>query len=171
MIRASKTIPAAEHPADPIATLALRHDERHLRRKLLPLDTGEEVLVDLPGATALETGDALALDDGRLVLIAAAPEPLTRVTASSRAHLVELAWHLGNRHLPAEIHEDFILIVRDRVISQMLKGLQATLEDITAPFSPVRGAYHTGGHTHTHGHGHTHDHGHDHGQPHDHHHG
>ena len=97
------------------------------------------------------------------VEIQAAAEKLFEVKARDTLHLIELAWHLGNRHLSAQIEEDRILILRDHVIRSMLQGLGATVYDIEEPFQPARGAYHAhGGHSHGHDqHGHDH-HGHDH---------
>ena len=153
MIRATAHAHADALPGAPYASVTLAHDERHLRRKLLTISTGDEVLVDFPSAVALADGDALVLDDGRLVAIRAAEEALYAVTARDQLHLAKLCWHLGNRHLPAEIREDRILIGRDHVIRDMLLGLGAAIEEIVAPFSPERGAYH--GHAHHH-----HEHGH-----------
>ncbi|MCR4266523.1 urease accessory protein UreE [Nitratireductor sp. ZSWI3] len=159
MIRATSHAHAGALPGTPFDSVTLAHDERHLRRKLLTLAGGDEVLVDFPAAVALADGDALVLEDGRLVEIRAAHEPLYTVTGRNRLHLARLCWHLGNRHLPAEIREDTILIGRDHVIRDMLAGLGATVREVTAPFSPERGAYHGHGHGHDHGHHHHHEHG------------
>jgi urease accessory protein len=149
------------------ATAVLAHDERHLRRKVIALSDGTRVFVDLPEPVALAAGDALVLEDGGLVTIAAAEEDLLEVMARDAAHLTELAWHIGNRHLPAAISADRILILRDHVIRAMLEGLGAGVREVVAGFEPVRGAY--SGHGHGHGHSHDHDGGHaDRGQ---HHHG
>lgn len=138
--------------------VVLAHDERHLRRRLLTLEGGGEVLADLPAAIVLEDGDALVLEDGALVAVTAAQEPLYAVTARDANHLAKLCWHLGNRHLPAQIEEARILIGRDHVIRDMLVGLGATVDEIVAPFSPERGAYHGHGHDHGHSKGHHHHH-------------
>ena len=69
-------------------------------------------------------------------------EPLYDIRPRDPLHLIELAWHLGNRHLPAEIRQDRILILRDPVIKAMLEGLGATVAEVTEPFQPMRGAYH-----------------------------
>jgi urease accessory protein len=159
MPRAISHLHAGQFDAKPSDTIMLAHDERHLRRKLLKSTNGTEILVDFPHAVALDHGDVLMLDDDRLVQVVAADEPLYEVTARDPLHLAKLCWHLGNRHLPAEIREDRILIARDHVIRDMLLGLGATVREIMAPFSPERGAYH--------GHGHQHDHGHPHPHPHD----
>jgi urease accessory protein len=144
-----------------VGRVALAHDERHLRRKLLILDTGTRVLVDLPQPVALAAGDCLLLDTGELAAIDAADENLLEVRPRDRLHLIELAWHIGNRHLAAQIDEDRILILRDHVIEAMLEGLGATVSHVKTGFEPVRGAY--SGKAHGHDHHHAHQHSHDHG--------
>lgn len=144
-----------------VGRVALAHDERHLRRKLLILDTGARVLVDLPQPVALAAGDCLLLDTGELAAIDAADENLLEVRPRDRLHLIELAWHIGNRHLAAQIDEDRILILRDHVIEAMLEGLGATVSHVKTSFEPVRGAY--SGKAHGHDHHHAHQHSHDHG--------
>lgn len=149
------TDPGGPDAPAPFDSVVLAHDERHIRRKMLTLGGGEKVLVDLPHAIALDDGDRLALEDGRQAAIVAAREALYEITARERSHLAELAWHIGNRHLPAQIEANRILILRDHVIKAMLEGLGATLSEVVEQFRPVRGAY-SGGHTH-HPAGHSHD--------------
>ena len=150
----------AEAPA-PFDTAVLTHDERHLRRRVIGLSQGGKLMIDLPKPVMLENGDLLALDDGRHAEIVAAEEELFDIRASNPVHLAELAWHIGNRHLAAEIEEDRILILRDHVIGEMLEGLGAKVAEVVEPFQPVRGAYAEG---HSHGHHHDHGHGHGHGE-------
>ncbi|WP_309085189.1 urease accessory protein UreE [Chelativorans sp.] len=152
---ATSTTRSFGKPAD---TITLDETARHRRRMAMRSDGGIEFLLDLPHASLLAHGDGLLLDDGRVIEVRAAPEPLYEVRGRDARHLLALAWQLGNRHLPAEIAEDRILIRRDHVIRDMLKGLGATVAEITAPFSPEGGAYHT----HAHGHDHSHAHGHGH---------
>ena len=131
--------------------VVLRHDERHLRRKLLHLGDNSMVMLDLKEAVLLCDGDLLEIDDGSVVQIVAAEEKLLEIRARDRVHLLQLAWHLGNRHLPAQIEDDRILVVRDHVIADMLRGLGAEVTEIEAGFQPVRGAYHAHGGQHGHG--------------------
>lgn len=148
----------------PAGTIRLDHAARHLRRKRITSDQGEEVLVDLPEAVLLADGDRLVLEDGRTIAVFAAEEELYEVLPGV-CPLRHLAWHLGNRHLPAQIDQDRILIRRDHVIRAMLEGLGASVREVVARFQPVHGAYHAPahdhGHGHQHGHGHAHDHHHD----------
>lgn len=167
--RATSVLRAGEAGLAEVAGRAvLAHDERHLRRRALPLENGERILVDLAEPVALGQGDRLVLEDGRQIEIAAADEEVLEVPARDAVHLAELAWHIGNRHLAAAISADRILILRDHVIKDMLEGLGATAREITAPFEPLRGAY--SGHGHDHGHDHAHEH-HDHHHDHPHGHG
>jgi urease accessory protein len=152
---------AGHYHGAPFDSVVLAHDERHLRRKVLTLRNGEQILVDLPEAIAFAHGDVLVLEDGRMAEIIAADEQLYEVVPRDRQHLAELAWHLGNRHLPAQMEEQRIVILRDHVIKAMLEGLGARVNEIVAPFHPLRGAYHGGHGHHHHGHGHEHEHEHD----------
>lgn len=129
-------------------TCALDYTERFLRRKRLTSQSGVQFLVDLEQTTSLDHGDALELDDGTRVEIAAASETLFKITGPD---LVRLAWHVGNRHTPCQIAGDHLLIQADPVIGHMLEHLGATVEEITAPFTPEGGAY---GHGRTHSHEH-----------------
>lgn len=150
----------------------LDHDARHRRRFTHVTKSGVRILVDQPQAMVLGDGDGLRLEDGRIIRVEAAAEALIEVTTPDPALLLRLAWHIGNRHLPAELGTGRLRLRADHVIAAMLAGLGATVVRIDAPFTPESGAYaETQGHSHAHAHGHhRHDHHHDH-PDHDHHHG
>jgi urease accessory protein len=149
MQRATSFKPAGSITDAPEGNVVLPHDGRHLRRKLLHLDNGDMVMLDLKEPVLFHHGDRLVLDDGTTIEILAAEERLYAIRARDTLHLIELAWHLGNRHLAAQIETDRILIQRDHVIREMLIGLGATVDEVVEPFQPVRGAYHAhGGHGH-----------------------
>ena len=136
----------------PWETAVLASFERHLRRKLLVLRHGDEVLVDFDKPVKLEHGDCLVLEDGRLVEIIAGEEDLMEVMARDALHLATLAWHIGNRHLEAQIEEARIVIRRDHVIAHMLEHQGATVRNVREPFSPEHGAYHGHGPDEPHAH-------------------
>ena len=186
MIRASRVQGQHHWSEAPADTVVLDFDDRHRRRMAMTGTRGLQFLLDLETAVALRGGDALVLDDGRLVEVVAAPEPLLEIRGNDPQHLVRLGWHLGNRHLPTQITAKAVRIRRDHVIEAMVKGLGARVVEIEAPFDPEGGAYAEGGHAHadeaaTHAahdhaahdhasyahHDHAHD-GHDHGHDHDH---
>jgi urease accessory protein len=177
MIRATEVKPHHRWTEAPADTVVLDFDDRHRRRMAMTGTRGLEFLLDLEHATALRGGDALQLEDGRLIEVVAAPEPLLEIRGSDPYHLIRLAWHLGNRHLPTQIMPKALRIRRDHVIEAMVKGLGARVIEIEAPFDPEGGAYDGAGHGHAHeGEGHHHHtgrdhaHEHDHAHDHDHHH-
>jgi urease accessory protein len=142
MLRAERIERAGQWPRERArGTVTLGYDDRHRRRLRLESDAGEAFLLDLPRVGVLEEGDGLALSDGSWLAVQAAPEALIEVTASSPELLTRLAWHIGNRHLPAQLEGGRILIRDDHVIAAMLEGLGACLRRIAAPFAPERGAY------------------------------
>ncbi|HUD90727.1 urease accessory protein UreE [Sphingobium sp.] len=152
MLTAHDVIPAGHWSGPATDHITLDHDARHRRRWYYTADHGTAFLLDLVRATVLNHGDALQLSDGRLVEVLAAPEALVEVTADSPATMIRLAWHIGNRHLPAELHPHTIRLRDDHVINAMLEGLGATVTKIEAPFTPEGGAYSGGGHNHDHHH-------------------
>ena len=186
MIRAIKVKPQHRWTETPTDTVVLDFDDRHRRRMAMTGTRGLSFLLDLENAVALRGGDALVLEDGRLVEVVAAAEPLVEIKGADPFHLIRLAWHLGNRHLPTQIMQRALRIRRDHVIEAMVKGLGARVIEIEAPFDPEGGAYAEAaahGHAHeAHAHeGHAHDkhdhhdhahghHAHDHDHDHDHHH-
>jgi len=153
MQRITTYLSAGTSVTAPIGTVVLAHDERHLRRKLLHLADGDMVMLDLKEPVVFGDGDRLVLDNGDQVEIRAAKEPLYEIVPRDALHLAELAWHLGNRHMSAQIEADRILILRDRVIREMIELLGARVVEIVEAFQPMRGAYHTHGDNHGHGHG------------------
>ena len=184
MIRATQVRSPHRWHEPPADTIVLNFDDRHRRRMAMTGTHGLEFLLDLANATVLRGGDALVLDDGRLIEVVAAPEPLAEIRGSDPQHLVRIAWHLGNRHLPTQITARGLRIRRDHVIEAMVQGLGARVIEIEAPFDPEGGAYAEAGHAHApaseahdhaphdhaahdhashdHSHGHSHDHGHHH---------
>ena len=178
MLRAESVLAAGSWKSEPCDSVVLEFDERHRRRVAMSGVRGLEFLLDLPEAVTLRAGDGLQLDDGRIVEVVAAPEPLAEIRAADAAQLVRIAWHLGNRHLSTELTAKSLRVRRDAVIEEMVRGLGGKVTAIQAPFNPEGGAYARlpTGHDHgDHGHGrsHDHDHGHVHGPDcgHDHDHG
>ena len=133
MLHARSTAETGPVPYD---IVVLTHDGRHLRRRVLTLQHGEEVLVDLPAARRLAHGERLVLEDGRHIEVIAADEPLYEITAPDAARLARLAWHIGNRHARAEIAGGAILIGRDHVLKDMLEGQGASVTEVERPFEP-----------------------------------
>jgi urease accessory protein len=176
MIRATQVLGQHRWTQSAADTVVLDFDDRHRRRMAMTGTRGLEFLLDLENAVALRGGDALLLEDGRLIEVVAAAEPLLEIRGADPLHLVRVAWHLGNRHLPTQIMPKGLRIRRDHVIEAMVKGLGARIIEIEAPFDPEGGAYASShahaseahahaqahsSHAHAHAHAHSsHDHGH-----------
>lgn len=131
-----RTAAIAKDGPIPFDLVVLTHHERHLRRRVITLQHGDAVLVDLPATVTLRDRDRLVLDDGRHVEVIAADEPLMEVRAASPAALARVAWHLGNRHARVAMAPDSLTLLPDHVLKDMLTGLGATVTDIEAPFDP-----------------------------------
>ena len=136
---------------------------------------GRALNVFLPRGTVLRGGDVLVGEDGSLVRVKAAPQPVLVVTHCAEHgtpfDLLRAAYHLGNRHVPLELQPDRLLLEPDHVLADMLRGQHLIVNETASAFEPEGGAYGAGGgahagHAHGHDHGHAHDHGHDHGHAH-----
>lgn len=150
MERATRHLAAGQWPAERASDrLTLDFDRRHRRRIRLVTDSGSPLLLDLPEAAVLAHGDGLCTERGTWLRVEAAAERLLEVRARDPLHLARLAWHVGNRHVPAELRPDTLRIRPDHVIAAMLEGLGARVGEVVAPFQPERGAYaERSGHAH-----------------------
>jgi urease accessory protein len=151
VIRAARVLSAGAWQAPATDTVVLDHDHRHRRRLAMTGEGGLAFLLDLAETATLRDGDGLALEDGRIVAVKAAAEPLAEIKGNGADDLVRLAWHLGNRHLPTQLAGDRLLIRRDHVIEAMLTSLGARVTHVEAPFDPEGGAYSHGHESHGHG--------------------
>jgi len=194
MLTANKLMPQGKGLAPVLlkraATLELDWDVRQKSRFDATDSQGRQIGVFLPRGTAVRGGDVLVAEDGSLVRVIAAPQPVLVITHCS-AHgtpfdLTRAAYHLGNRHVPIELQPDHLKIEPDHVLAAMLRAMHLIVREAEAAFEPEGGAYgaHGGGHSHhgaapvgpvlhpdayaqphDHDHGHDH-HGHDHGHSH-----
>ncbi len=152
-------LPPDKRLASPSRTITLTRENRYRRRVVLTTDCGDDFLLNLAEATYMPEGSGLTTDGGNVIIIRAAAEPLLEVTADSQLTLSRIAWHIGNRHTPAEMTGTAIYIQPDHVLADMVQGLGGTVSEIKRPFEPEGGAY--GGHGslehghHHHAHGHT----------------
>ena len=133
-------LPKGAWSGEPADRVVLDYDGRHRRRIVLTGASGAEYLLDLAETTHLRDGDGLQTGRG-IVQIVARPEPLLEVRAANPRALIRLAWHIGNRHLAAQVFADRILIRRDHVIAHMLEHQGASVREVEEAFDPEGGAY------------------------------
>ena len=130
---------------------------------------GRALNVFLPRGTVLRGGDVLVGEDGSLVRVKAAAQPVLVVTHcadhGTPFDLLRAAYHLGNRHVPLELQPDRLLLEPDHVLADMLRMQHLIVDETSSAFEPEGGAYGAGGGAHAgHGHDDAHDHPHAHGK-------
>ncbi len=140
------------------STIELDWDVRQKSRFDATDSLGRQLGVFLPRGTLVRGGDVLVAEDGSLVLVVAAPQPVLVITPcpthGNAFDLTRAAYHLGNRHVPIELKPDHLKIEPDHVLADLLRAMHLTVVEATVAFEPEGGAYSAGGH----GHGHAHEH-------------
>ncbi|MBC7729667.1 MAG: urease accessory protein UreE [Microbacteriaceae bacterium] len=146
------------------ATVELDWDVRQKSRFEATDSQGRRLGVFLPRGTVVRGGDVLVVDDGSLLRVLAAPQPVLVVRActehGSPFDLLRAAYHLGNRHVALELKPDHLKLEPDHVLADMLRRQHLIVSDATEAFEPEGGAYAAAGHGHGHGHEHGQDHNH-----------
>ena len=139
-----------EQIKDTQLSLTLPFELRQKSRLKATLDNGDEVGLMLPRGTVLRGGDCLRAEDGSVIRVCAAKETVSTAKINDPHLFARACYHLGNRHVPLQIGENWLRYLHDHVLDDMLKGLgiQVTCEQAT--FEPEAGAY--GGHSHHHHH-------------------
>jgi urease accessory protein len=178
MLTIQKLIPRGQGLAGVLlkraATVELDWDVRQKSRFDATDSTGRHLGVFLPRGSVVRGGDVLVAEDGTLIRVLAAPQPVLQVRPcaqhGSPFDLVRAAYHLGNRHVPLALAPDCLTLEPDHVLADMLRHMHLIVSEAQAPFEPEGGAYAAGGHAghgpHEHtGHHHAHaEHSHTHGQ-------
>ncbi len=145
------------------ATLTLDWDTRQKSRFGAQDSQGRELAVLLARGTVLRGGDVLVAEDGSLVAVIAAPQPVLQVrhcaSHGTPFDLLRAVYHLGNRHVPLELQPELLQFEPDPVLAEMLRRQHLIVSEAQAPFEPEAGAYGgAGGHEHAsyehHGHSH-----------------
>jgi len=139
------------------ATVELDWDLRQKSRFDTVDSQGRRIGVFLPRGTAVRGGDVLVAEDGSLIKVIAAPQPVLVITHCTQHgtpfDLTRAAYHLGNRHVPIELKPDHLKIEPDHVLAGMLRSMHLIVREAEEAFEPEGGAYgaHGGGHGHSHG--------------------
>jgi urease accessory protein len=172
MLRATNVIRKAAVKADRIADTAWLDHMARQGQGAVRSHGGLDFVLSLDKAAVLNDGDAVKLEDGRLIQVRAAPERLLEIRAENPLRLLRLAWGLGGTHAPVEIAADTLYVQDQPALAEMARGQGCRVTSVTRPFQPERADEHACEHHDHHGHHHGHDHGddqaHAHGHDHDH---
>ena len=133
-------------------SLCLPFDERKKSRLKALAESGETLGLILPRGKTLKDGDLLKSDCGRVIVVKAAEETVSRVTCHDAHLLMRCAYHLGNRHVPLQIERDALIYQQDDVLDDMVTRLGASVMVLQHPFDPEDGAYSEGHHHSGHAH-------------------
>jgi urease accessory protein len=141
-------LPARRHAfgaPQPGAAAALRlvlpFEQRHKARQRARLTEGYEIGIQLPRGTVLRGGDRLRANDGTMLEIVAAAEPVSTVWSRDLRRLAQVAYHLGNRHVALEIGTGWVRYLADHVLDAMVAQLGLSVIHHDEPFEPEAGAY------------------------------
>lgn len=134
---------AADETPDDSVTLPF--ELRQKSRLRTRLDSGAEVGILLERGRVLRGGELLKAQDGTIVEVLAAPEAISTIRCGDMLMLTRGAYHLGNRHVPLQIGDDFLRYQRDYVLDSMVRQLGFDVIPETAPFEPEAAQY-GGGH-------------------------
>ena len=168
MLSINKLIPQGQGLAPALvkraASVELDWDTRSKSRFDATDSDGRRLGVFLPRGRVLRGGDVLVAEDGSLVRVRAAAQPVLVVRPcaehGSPFDLLRAAYHLGNRHVQLELKPDRLQLEPDHVLADLLRQMHLWVSEERAAFEPESGAYAAGGHGHhDHAHG---DHGHAH---------
>jgi len=127
--------------------IILDYDSRNKRRSVMITKKKQEVILDLEGLKVINDRSVFVLEDKSYIYVEAKSEKLLKIKANSATTLNKIIWHIGNRHVPAEIKENSIFIAYDYVLEDMIKKLGGDIKIVNRAFNPEKGAY-SGGHNH-----------------------
>ena len=126
---------------------------------------GRALGVFLPRGTVVRGGDVLVAEDGSLIKVLAAPQPVLVVRHcadhGTPFDLLRAAYHLGNRHVQLQLAPDCLRFEPDHVLADMLRQMHLIVTEANEAFEPEGGAYGADGSGHhpdhdQHGHEHPH---------------
>jgi urease accessory protein len=117
--------------------------------------SGRVLGVFLPRGNVVRGGDVLVVEDGTLLRVTAAAQPVLVVQAcpehGSPFDLLRAAYHLGNRHVPLDLQPERLLLEPDHVLADMLRAMHLIVSEAQSPFEPESGAYTAADGMHPHG--------------------
>lgn len=144
------------HVHDHSQTLTLAFELRQKARLKIKSDSGEEVGLMLPRGLVLRGGDCLQSETGVIAKVIAALEEVSVARSENKLLLAKASYHLGNRHMPLQIEENYLAYQKDHVLDEMVENLGLSVSHEMRAFEPDSGAYHSHSKGLSHSHSHSH---------------
>ena len=152
MLTVNKLIPQSRGLAAVLlkraTTVELDWDVRQKSRFDTVDSAGRQLGVFLARGTVVRGGDTLVAEDGSLITVQAAPQPVLVVQHCSNHgtpfDLMRAAYHLGNRHVALALQPDRLLLEPDHVLADMLRNMHLIVSETMHAFEPESGAYAAG---------------------------
>ena len=141
MLELVARLPAGSTPTGIHGRLHLPFELRRKSRLNAELESGEAVVLALPRGQVLRGGDLLVDARGLVVEVIARDEQIVHAECDTPRQLAQVAYHLGNRHVPVQVGDGWLRFETDHVLEEMVRGLGARLTTLEAPFEPEAGAY------------------------------
>ena len=149
MLTINKLIPQGRGLAPALVKRAARveldWDVRQKSRFDATDSSGRALGVFLPRGTVVRGGDLLVAEDGSLISVLAAPQPVLVVRHcadhGTPFDLLRAAYHLGNRHVQLQLAPDCLMFEPDHVLAEMLQQMHLVVTEANQAFEPESGAY------------------------------
>jgi len=127
--------------AHSVVQVVLPYDLRQKHQQRVVLENGLEAELNLPPGAALHDGDVLEAVNGLKIEVKAALEDLSAVIAAEQTLLLRACYHLGKRHIPAQIKENRISYRQDNMLDDMLQRLGLEVLHYSGTFEPEAWSY------------------------------
>ena len=105
-------------------------DWEELSKRLLRTETdqGTDIALRIEQEEPLQYGDILFEDDNRRIALRTKMEPVIVISPKDMTEMGKTAFELGNRHTPALIEENEVIVRADHTLNKLLDEVGVTYE-------------------------------------------
>ena len=121
--------------------ITLDHIQRAKGRFKVQSVAGLEVGIFLKRGHVIHLGEVLRSNCGKNIKVLGAIENVITASSTDRAVFCRACYHLGNRHVKVQLDDQWLRIIADHVLEDMLLKLGLSLQREQSVFVPESGAY------------------------------
>ena len=121
--------------------IELDFDSRKRGRLRTHSRQGVDIGLFLERGRSLQHHDWLKAENGDLFQVVAAAEDVFTASTSEPLQFARVCYHLGNRHVPLQIGNNWLRFQPDHVLRELCQHYGLTITPEKAPFQPEGGAY------------------------------